>query len=79
MSARPSLARQLCALNAEVLVRRKENEKEVRSGRKRQSVADFEIESLEAIVDTLRWLIAREATIKQRLFNDDRAPAGGCW
>lgn len=75
MSDRPSLARQISALNAEILVRKKELEKEVRGG-KRQSVADFEIAQLEAIGDTLRWLQANERTIKQRLFNDDRSTGG---
>ena len=79
MSGRPSLARQISALNAEILVRRVELERDVRAGRLSRSQADYTIESLEAIGDTLRWMQRVERTVKQRLFNDDKEPIGGCW
>lgn len=79
MSQRPSLSRQITALNDEIHVRRQELDKEVRAGRRSRSQADYVIQSLEAIGDTLRWLQTIEPVLKQRLFNDDGPPAGGCW
>lgn len=79
MSERPTLRRQLSALQAEVALRRKELDEDVRRGRAKPSERDYVIESLEAAIGTLQWLQRVEPVIKQRLFNDDRAPAGGCW
>ncbi|PZU43894.1 MAG: hypothetical protein DI566_13305 [Microbacterium sp.] len=79
MSDRPSLARQISALNAEIAERRVELERDVRAGRLSRSQADYTIESLEAIGDTLRELQKRSRMIRQRLFNDDQEPIGGCW
>lgn len=79
MSDGPSLSRQISALNAEILVRRVELERDVRAKRLSRAQADYTIESLEACVDTLKRLQAQARMIKQRLFNDDAPPAGGCW
>ena len=79
MSARPSLSRQITALNGEIHVRRQELDKDVRAGRTTRAQADYVIESLEAIGDTLRWFQRVERIVKQRLFNGDDAPVGGCW
>ncbi|RXF75040.1 hypothetical protein [Hansschlegelia zhihuaiae] len=79
MSDRPPLSRQISALQAEILVRRKELDEEVRRGRVKDSQRTFILQSLEAAVDTLKWLQAIEPTLKQRLWNNDQAPAGGCW
>lgn len=73
------LVRQLTALNGEIAVRKRELEKDVRDGRMRQSEAEYVIASLEAIGGTLNWLLSIEPVLKQRLFNGDVAPAGGCW
>lgn len=73
------LSRTISAWNAEIMVRRKETEKEVRAGRMRESQRDFIIASLEAGLDQLKWLEANEACVKQRLFSGDQPPVGGCW
>lgn len=69
------LSRTISAWNAEIMLRRKEIEKEVRAGRMRESQREFIIASLEAGVDQLKWLEANESLIKQRLFNGDLPPA----
>lgn len=74
-----SLARQISALNAEIGRRRQETEREIRAGRMTASQRDFVMESLEAGLDTLQWLHRIEPVVKQRLFNNDAPPAGGCW
>ena len=79
MSARPTLSRQITALNGEIHVRRQQLDKDVRAGRTTRSQADYVLESLEAIGDTLRGLQDSSRIIKQRLFNDDEPPVGGCW
>ncbi|WP_020179824.1 hypothetical protein [Methylopila sp. M107] len=78
MSA-PSLYRQLTALNAEIEHRKRETESAVRAGRMKPSERAYIIESLEAAGDTFRWLLRVEPHLKQRLFNDDKPPVGGCW
>ncbi|WP_020179687.1 hypothetical protein [Methylopila sp. M107] len=79
MSAGPSLSRQISALNAEIEVRKRETELEVRAGRMKMSQRAYVIESLEAAADTLRFLERNRNHIAQRLWNGDVAPAGGCW
>lgn len=66
-------------MNAELEIRRKELDESVRKGRTKPAEREFILESLEAIVDTLQWLARIEPILKQRLFNGDQAPVGGCW
>jgi hypothetical protein len=75
VSGRPSLDRQIAGMHAEIKVRRDE----LRRSKARESEVAYTVETLEAVVATLRWLKAHEPLIRQRLFNGDLPPEGGCW
>ena len=79
MSDQIPLSRQISALQAELTIRRKEMDEEVRRGRMKESARQYTIESLEAAIGTLQRLQGRARIINQRTFNGDEAPVGGCW
>jgi hypothetical protein len=67
-----SLAQQLEEAERELEQRAKVYPRLVGSGAMRQSVADFHVNRMKAVAETLRWLQANETAIKARL---DRAAA----
>lgn len=62
-----SLTQQLDEVRRELDQRQTDYPQLVARGRMRQSVAQYQTQRLEAVRDTLNWLIANERQIKQRL------------
>ncbi|WP_020185911.1 hypothetical protein [Methylopila sp. 73B] len=59
-----SLTRQITAMHGEITIRRRELLEEVRRGRAKEAQAAYAIESLEAVVETLKWLQQNETKIR---------------
>lgn len=64
-----SLAQQIEELERELHMRADVYPRLVRSGKMRQSIADYQIERMKAALETLRWLQTNEAAIKAKVGN----------
>jgi len=66
MSKPISLRQQIEEVEREIALREKVYPHQIRSGKMRQSIADYHLERMRSVLHTLLWLAEHESTIKDR-------------
>lgn len=59
-----SIAQQIEEIEREIALRQRVYPNQVRTGKMRQSVADYHMQRIDAVLKTLLWLQANEARIR---------------
>lgn len=72
MTDRPSLGRQIAEVRAEIRMRRDVFARQVAARKMKQSEADYRIETMEAVLDTLLWC-ERHADVIRRVVTEVKA------